>query len=197
MIVVDVEASGLDFNKHSIVSIGALDLKHPTNQFYAECRIWDGAGIMDDALEVNGFTKEQIMDPNKQSLEEVITAFMSWIEQCDEFTLAGQNPSFDRDYLHSSATRYHLNWPLAHRTLDLHSVAYAHLISRGIPIPLKNKHSALNLDNILEYCGMPEGEPKPHNALTGTKSAAECFSRILYDQKLLPEFDAFEIPWKV
>lgn len=195
MIVVDVEASGLDPNKHSIVSIGALDLKHPTNQFYEECRIWDGAGIMDEALEVNGFTREQIVDPSKKSLEEVITAFMLWIEQCDEFTLAGQNPSFDRDYLHNSATKYHLNWPLAHRTLDLHSVAYVHLISRGIPIPLKNKHSALNLDSILEYCGMTEGEPKPHNALTGAKSAAECFSRILYNQKLLPEFEAHQIPW--
>jgi DNA polymerase III epsilon subunit-like protein len=196
MIVVDVEASGLDFNKHSLVSVGALDLKHPQNQFYAECRVWDGAGIMDEALEVNGFTREQVSDPAKKSVEEVMNEFMTWIQQCDEFTLAGQNPSFDRDFLQSSAARYHLNWPLAHRTLDLHSVAYAHLISRGIPIPLKNKHSALNLDNILEYCGMTGGEPKPHNALTGAKSAAECFSRILYNEKLLPEFDAFEIPWK-
>lgn len=197
MIVVDVEASGLDPNKHSMVSVGAVDLKHPSNQFYAECRIWEGADIMDDALEVNGFTKEEVTDPKKPSLEEVITSFMSWIEQCDEFTLAGQNPSFDRDYLRSSAARYHLNWPLAHRTIDLHSVAYAHLISRGIPVPLKNKHSALNLDNILEYCGIPGGEPKPHNALTGAKSAGECFSRLLYNQKLLPEFDFLAIPWSV
>ena len=38
-------------------------------------------------------------------------------------------------------------------------------------------------------------EPKPHNALTGAKSHAEVISRLLYDKKLLPEFEQFEIPW--
>ena len=32
MIVVDVEASGTDYAKHSIVSVGALDLANPTNR---------------------------------------------------------------------------------------------------------------------------------------------------------------------
>ena len=60
MLVVDVEASGTDYSKHSIVSVGALDFANPKNRFYEECRIWDGAHIMDGALTVNGFTKAQI-----------------------------------------------------------------------------------------------------------------------------------------
>ena len=42
--------------------------------------------------------------------------------------------------------------------------------------------------------GIPE-EPQPHNALTGAKSHAEVISRLLYDKKLLPEFELFAIPW--
>jgi hypothetical protein len=43
MLVLDVEASGTNYEKHSIVSLGALDLRNPENRFYGECRIWDGA----------------------------------------------------------------------------------------------------------------------------------------------------------
>ena len=56
MLVLDIEASGLNFEKHSIVSLGALDLEHPENRFYAESRVWQGAHIDDDALAVCGYT---------------------------------------------------------------------------------------------------------------------------------------------
>lgn len=36
----------------------------------------------------------------------------------------------------------------------------------------------------------------PHNALTGAMSHAEVTSRLLYDKKLLPEFEQFDIPWQ-
>src|SRR3990167_7054515 len=62
MIVLDIEATGVEPKKHSIVSIGALDLANPTNRFYMECRVWDGAHIMDEALGVNGFTRQQVPD---------------------------------------------------------------------------------------------------------------------------------------
>jgi len=39
MIVADIEATGLDPRKHSILSIGAVDFEHPERQFYGECRI--------------------------------------------------------------------------------------------------------------------------------------------------------------
>ena len=72
-----------------------------------------------------------------------------------------------------------------------------HMINRGMQPPLDrlHKHSALNLDAVMNYCGIPE-EPKPHNALTGALSHAEVVSRLLYGRKLLPEFSEFDIPWK-
>ena len=58
MIVLDVETSGTDPNKHSILSLGALDLSNPSNQFYGECRAFEGAHLEEEAFAVNGFTKE-------------------------------------------------------------------------------------------------------------------------------------------
>lgn len=197
MLILDIEASGLDYEKHSIVSLGALDLDNPTYRFYKECRIWDGAHISDEALAVNGFTKEQVTDPNKITESELAIQFLEWSEMIGDRTLGGQNPSFDRDILKAAIKRAHQNWTLAHRTIDSHTLAWMHMVKRGLTPPLdpQHKRSALDLDAVLNYCGIPS-EPEPHNALTGALCHAEVISRLLNDKKLLPEFDQYEIPWK-
>ncbi len=197
MIVVDVEASGVEYHKNSIVSIGAIDFTNPENRFYVECRVWDGAHINDEAMTINGFTKEEIADPKKKSEADAVHEFIAWALTLSERTLAGQNVSFDRDFLKAAAERAgHTNWPFAHRTIDTHSLCYMHMVKRGLtpPVDPEKKHSSLNLDAVLNYCGIPM-EPKPHNALTGALSHAEVISRMLYDQQMLPEFQMYPIPW--
>lgn len=196
MLILDIEASGLDPEKDSIVSLGALDLENPENRFYAECKIWDGAHVNDEALEVNGFTMEEITDENKMTEAELIRNFMDWSKDIRNRTMGGQNVSFDRDYTLAAADRANLSWNFAHRTIDSHTLCYMHMIKSGMQPPVDEEHhrSSLNLDTILTYCGIPE-EPKPHNALTGALCHAEVISRLLNDKKLLPEFEQFEIPW--
>lgn len=196
MLILDIEGSGTDYRKHSIVSIGALDLFNPDNRFYGECRIWEGAHIMDGALEVNGFTEAQITDPAKQSEAELVQAFLDWAEPLADRTLTGQNVSYDRDMLRAAADRADINWNFAHRTLDTHTMCWMHMINRGLPAPIDVEHrrSALNLDMVLNYCGIPD-EPDPHNALTGALCHAEVAHRLLYNAPLLPEFAGFKVPW--
>lgn len=197
MIAVDVEATGTEAKEHSIVSVGAVDMDTPSRQFYEECRVWEGAKMEEEAFAVNGFTREQATDSTKQTEGELVHKFITWALEAPEQTFAGQNPSFDRDFLREAAMRAgHTEWPFAHRTIDSHTLCYMHMIKRGVTPPLKEgtKHSGLNLDQILLYCGIPE-EPKPHNALTGAKSHAEVISRLLYGKKLLPEFEQYSIPW--
>lgn len=196
MIIVDVEASGTEHNKHSIVSVGALDLAKPDYRFYMECRIWEGAHIMPDAMRVNGFTEEQITDVSKPSEADLTHAFLAWSEQVEERTFAGQNVSFDRDFLKAASERAgHTEWPFAFRTIDTHTLCYMHMVQRGKKPPVQHRRSALNLDAVLNYCGIPE-EPNPHNALTGALCHAEVVARLLYGRKLLPEFMQYEIPFK-
>jgi DNA polymerase III epsilon subunit-like protein len=196
MLVVDVEASGTEYYKHSIVSLGALDFSDPTRRFYGECRIWDGAHVMDEALAVCGFSRAEITDPSKKPEGELVTEFLEWSEHVGDRTLTGQNVSFDRDFIRAAALRAGLSWDLAYRTIDTHTLAWMHMVTRGLrpPVDPQHRRSALDLDAILNYCGIPS-EPEPHNALTGALSHAEVASRLLYGKKLLPEFEQYDIPW--
>ncbi len=197
MIVIDIEASGVDYQKCSIIALGALEYEMPTNRFYGECRIWSGAHIQEEATAVHGMDEATITDPNKVSEAELVRSFLEWSQHMGDRTLAGQNVSFDRDFLKAACIRAHLPQDFAHRTIDSHTLAWMHIVKRGLYPPLDAQHrrSALNLDAILNYCGIPE-EPEPHNALTGALSHAEVISRLLHDQKLLPEFAQYDIPWQ-
>ncbi|CAN5732199.1 hypothetical protein BH11PAT2_BH11PAT2_07140 [soil metagenome] len=203
MIALDVESSGLDPRLASIVSIGAVDTDDPTNQFYDECRVWDGADISDEALAINGFSREELIDSGdptsmgsvKKSEAELITAFVAWAtDRPANRTLVAQNASFDRDFVQAACWRAGIESPFAHRILDTHALCWLHMVQRGLTPPVEKHRSAINLDYILNYCGIPS-EPKPHNGLTGALSHAEVFSRIAYTKKLLPEFSQFDIPW--
>jgi DNA polymerase III epsilon subunit-like protein len=196
MIIVDVEASGTNYEKHSMVALGALDFNMPERRFYVECRIWDGARINDESLAITEYTEAQVTDPGKMPEGEMVRQFLEWSQHMGDRTLAAHNVSFDRDFLKAACEREGLSWDFAHRTLDTHSFCYLHMVKRGVTPPIDPEHrrSALNLDAILNYCGIPD-EPEPHNALTGALSHAEVISRLLYGKKLLPEFDMYEVPW--
>lgn len=195
MIVLDIEASGVDPFKNSILSLGALDLDDPTNQFYDECRIWDGAHVEDEALAINGFSREEIADPTKKTEAELVTAFIAWAtDRPQERTLAAQNVSFDHEMLRAACIRAGISFPFAKRTIDVHTLVWTHMRVNGKEPPTANNHSAINMGYALQYCGLPE-EPKPHNGLTGAFCHAEVISRIAYNKKLLPDFASHEIPW--
>ncbi len=193
MIVVDVETMGLDSKNNSIISIWAVDFSNPKNQFYQECKIWEGAEITQQALDVNGFTKEQITDQNKMSLEEAVEKFVNWMKNIEDQTFAGENGSFDRDFLKNSVEKYGIDYKFGYRTIDLHSICYQHYLKRGLKPPIKDSRTDLNLNKTLVYVGLPS-EPNPHNALTGAKMEAEAFARLIYGKSILKEFEKYEIP---
>lgn len=191
MIVVDVETTGLDPLKHSIVSIGAIDFLNHVNTFYQECNTWPGAEFDAKALALNGFTEDYIR--KQRPLEEVIKSFLIWTEDIEDITLAGTNTDFDRSFLQDACRRYGFRWPFRYRIIDLHSECYSNYLKRGIKPPIKEGTSHLDADKILVYVGLPP-EPKPHNGLTGAKMEAEAFSRLIYKKQLLEEFFNYTIP---
>lgn len=196
MIVLDVETSGLIPSKHSILSIGALDFANPENQFYEECRIWDGAEVEEEALNINGFSREQITDEGRQTEAELIASFVAWSQACSGgCTLAAQNPSFDLEFVQAACERAGIACPFGKRTIDIHSVVWLHMQQHGVEAPVHNGRSAISLDTALSYCGIP-AEPKPHNARTGALCHAEVLARIAYTKKIVPNFSTYDIPWE-
>jgi DNA polymerase III epsilon subunit-like protein len=196
MIVVDVETTGTDPLRHAIISIGAIDFINPERQFYRECRIWPGAQIQTEALAINGATPEQVIDPSRLAPEDAIAQFIAFCREASDRTLAGHNTTFDRDFLQMSVERHSIDWHFGYRVIDLHSVAWMHMVQHGHPVPLRNSRSAISCDTTLMYCGLPQ-EPKPHNGLVGAKMEAEAFSRLINGKGLFSEYEGCAIPHQV
>ncbi|MEX0933292.1 MAG: 3'-5' exonuclease [Candidatus Paceibacterota bacterium] len=195
MIVIDIETTGLLPEKHALLSLGAIDLENPEHVFYSECRVFEGAEIDKDALVVNGFTVNDITDPSKQDPLILLLGFIEFAKHTKDTTLGGLNIGvFDLSFLEKTAKREGVNWTFGRHTVDLHTLCYGHMRMNNRPIPLKNKHSALNLARILEYVGL-DNIDVPHHALEDAKLTAECTSRLLYNKPLLDEFRLVPIPW--
>src|SRR6185312_1356009 len=127
MIVVDIETGGLDPRKNPILSIGAVNFDNGYS-FYRECKPRSDLVINDQALDINGFKREDLKD--KMSTYMLLEDFNYWvIEQKTDFTIAGENPSFDRDFLFENYKHYDIDNKFSHRTVDLHSLAYSHMLS--------------------------------------------------------------------
>jgi DNA polymerase III epsilon subunit-like protein len=193
MIVLDIETTGLDPRRHSIIEVGAVDFDCSGNLFNERCQIWDGAEIDFKALEINGLTLDEIHDQTILTQKELIQRFMIWTDPIEDKTIAGQNVDFDKSFLNESAGRCGLNFSLGKRKVDQHSIVYAHLLKRNIRPPLKDGFSDLNSDFIMNYVGLPS-EPKPHRAINGARFEAEALSRLLFGRGMFDDFYNHAIP---
>mgnify|MGYP006266430047 CR=1 FL=1 len=173
ILVVDIETTGTDPQKHSIVSIGAV---HPASseEFYIECRMLPDREVMDAALMVNGFTREQCNDESKTTAQNAYFKFLTWAKYMHpKPLLAGQNiGSFDSKFLenlHNLTTNE--KWPFGYRSIDLHSLSFA------------VSGESLTLDEAGISIGLGP-EQKPHNALNGAKYSAMVLQAMLKASKL-------------
>lgn len=166
---IDVETSGLDPFTSSILSIGAVDIQNPKRTFYAECRPFPGAEVHEGALNVNGFTEDYLAAlPNDEA--SVIKEFFVWLSYPP--MLLAHNAKFDHSFLQAAADRASLPNPFGFRSVDIHSIVHAHMVSHQHPVPKK-----LSLNECLAYAGLPP-EPNPHNALTGAQCNYEIYQFI-------------------
>ena len=189
MIIVDVETTGLDHVKNSILSIGAVDFSNPKNTFYGECRIWEGAVINPKALEINGFTEKQAGE-NPKSPKELMEEFISWVNETGNDKIGGYYTLFDYSFLKSTADKFGLDFPFSDDVYDLQT---EFAVLSGIPREFAETELFFTLDDILMSLGIP-AEPNPHNALRGSKYTAEAISRFKDGDNLLEEFEKFPLP---
>jgi DNA polymerase III epsilon subunit-like protein len=193
MIVVDIETSGLNPLKNSILEIGALDFFNPSNRFYQKCRIFDGAEIDCNALKINGYDDIQLYDQNKQDLKNLLLNFIDWLKPINNKTLAGQNVDFDILFLNEGLEKCNIDWVFGWRKIDLHTLIYCDHLKKGTNPPTKNEYSNLSGDKIMEYVGLP-AEPRPHLGINGAIYEAEAFSRLIYGKSLTNDFKRYNIP---
>ena len=172
-IVLDIKTTGLNPTKHAMLALGAIDYS-TGEEFYGECRIDSHREIDPEALVINGFTEAQCRDETKDTSVQLYLKFLEWSQNRSNLLAGQQIGSFDVKFLQD--IHEHLPpgqspfsaapWPFGHRSIDLHSVAFAKF------------GKSLKLNEILVECGL-EPESDIHNALNGAKLERDCFKILL------------------
>lgn len=184
ILVVDLETTCLNEHLGSILQIGATWLiggpaDHNLQEFSADCHARADALVEDEALEVNGCSRQRVFDATLLSEGSVIQAFVRFVESCvgigSPVILAGLNPGFDLRWLRAAYKRASFStFPFRHRTLDLHSLAIDYAIKQGRQIPAQGFYT----DEIYQLIGLPP-EPRPHVAIQGARAEAEALRSLL------------------
>lgn len=177
MIIVDIETTGIDPKKHSIVSIGAVDLDNPENYFYGECKPRENALIDEVAIKINGFNQERINNIQK-TCKELLIEFLEWSKPIKNKTIGGYNVHFDYNFLVEHLKLYNLDVPFMYRLVDLHSIFYYYCLKNKIEIPLRKDSSGLDLDFIIASLNMKKREGY-HNALEDVKLTMEAMNMLI------------------
>jgi DNA polymerase III epsilon subunit-like protein len=193
MIVVDIETSGLSPKNNSILSIGAVHFDNPSNRFYEECLVRKDSKISAQALEVNGFEKDEITMGDKQSEESLVRNLVVWVKTIKDKVFAAHVPNFDFEFLKYCFEIYEIDNPFIFRPVDMHSIAYMAMVKRGIDPYKDREYKKMSGNVIFEFVGMPN-EPLPHHGLTGALFETEVFSRILYGKNLIEDFKDCPVP---
>ncbi|MFA6959927.1 MAG: exonuclease domain-containing protein [Opitutaceae bacterium] len=182
--VVDVETTALDPERGALLSIGAV-VPATGDRYYGECFVRAGALVEPEALAVNGATSERLVDMSLRSEAALVSDFAYWMRKRGIRLIGGKNPSFDQGHLKAAWARANMpgRYPLTHRTVDLHSLAWAWA--------LRNRPEVLNADGIKSdelyvMMGM-EPEPKPHNALVGALVELDAFRFLIYGRTAADE----------
>jgi DNA polymerase III epsilon subunit-like protein len=180
IIVTDLETSGLNPNKCAILQIGAVSLNldsAPEFECLARLEHWHEweAG----AAKVHGETREEAASIRRLAEAVALEQFLDWADDLGgsgRFILAGMNPAFDMGFLRCVAKRSdqsdRLRGLFAHRTLDMHSLAVAEMLSHDSD-PLD-----LHTDAIYEMLGHGP-EAKPHRAIEGARREAAAILELL------------------
>lgn len=177
ILVVDLETTGLDARKHSILQIGAVWLTGGEGEFSLNCRRAADTLIDPKAMEINGLSPERADDPSLPEEGEAVKQFLTWLGPLP-CILAGLNPSFDRAFLQEAQYRKTFTSQAVrrfpHRVLDLHSLAVSYALAKGDPIPSRGYYT----DEIYAVLGLPP-EPKPHVTITGARREAEALRMLM------------------
>jgi inhibitor of KinA sporulation pathway (predicted exonuclease) len=185
IVILDIEGSGCipgstPYKSGSIVSLGAVDF-NTKEEFYEESRVMDGRSYDEYALKINGFSKEQIFDSKKQSVEELLAKFEDFCYSHSSKAIAAWG-EYDLKMLEAAYSYYSRKWSLPDSYINLKNISKA-LVSKNKP----------GLSNTAIRLGMPP-EEYPHIGINGARLAAENLSVILLKKHYYESYQIYKIP---
>jgi DNA polymerase III epsilon subunit-like protein len=185
ILFLDLETSGTNENKNSILQIGACWYDRPET-FYRSVELEPGTDAEPDALRVNGETHHSLGCPHRTPGWLAFGEFLGWVKgRCGDIRkgekarvmLAGWNVHFDYRFIFALARKLGVEdaLPFRHQLLDLHSLALVEQMHRrhhAADAALFGSDLLRGADHAAQMLGI-QPEAKPHNALAGALHARE------------------------
>ena len=69
MIILDLETTGTNPSKHSIIDFATMDFDNPDYIFHMPVKLKPNSEVQQEALEYNGFTLNEIQDNNRPTIQ--------------------------------------------------------------------------------------------------------------------------------
>jgi len=179
MMVVDVETTGLDAQRHSIHEIG-MGVMGDAGSYCFRPR--PGAEIEQAALDINGQTR-QSLDARLAGYYEGLRTFFG--READlrqelgvrKWVICGINPSFDLAMLRQAwrdLEKPDWHFPFAHRVFDLHTVGVSLSLIEGRALP----PDGLRTDELYALAKL-KPEPRPHSAINGVACEMRLLAKLM------------------
>jgi len=180
LLYLDTETTGKDPDKSGLIQIsGIIEIDgNVAETFDIKCRPFPGKEITDEALEVNGQTREGLADLPDPSiaygqLKKRLDAHIDRFNRMDKFYLVGQNVKFDYDFLTAffkdNGDRYLYSY-INYHLIDIISITALFKIAGKVKV------ENLKLSTIAEFFKL---EFKAHDALEDIRITREIFYKYL------------------
>jgi DNA polymerase-3 subunit epsilon len=155
----DLETTGVDRSIHGIIQIAAVVFidGEEVDSFVTYVKPFEDDQIEDEALKVNGVTREQIAEfPEARECFAALTAFLGrFVNQYDtgdKFLICGYNVKFDTDFLREfwrkSNSKYYGSW-FYQQPLDVLQTLVLFYHIHGKP-----QEKYMRLESIIERMGL-------------------------------------------
>jgi DNA polymerase III epsilon subunit-like protein len=124
VLVIDVEATGLDPVKNACIEVGAVLLDEtlePIDDYSSLIAPWEGAEFNKESMAVHNISMKELKEA--RDFHVVIGEFHKRF--CSDSTmpmLAGWNVWFDVAFMRALYDRTEIKWPFSHRFLDVQAI---------------------------------------------------------------------------
>lgn len=172
LVFVDLETTGLNPDVHEITEIGCFVVNGRTfeieSEYEEKTKPTNIKSASKEALKSYGYSDEKWRNakPLKEALERVAKIAEGGL-------ITGWNVSFDWWFLDKGFRKYKIEPNFDYHRIDVMSIAYAKLYSKG-------KVTRLGLRKIAPYFGIEL--PETHGAMVDIRATYEVFKKLMEDE---------------
>lgn len=164
LVVLDVETSGLNPSKHSLLRISAKRLSDGSTFDHwvkpEHGRYGDKKSLSKTKIDTKKLSEEG------EGLPDVLRKLSRFLAESGPHILSGCNVAFDVDFIEEGCRRHGLRPPFGGKRVDLQTVAFVAHECGDIVLPQKNGVVDLSFDSIAGACGIQrksEADRDPHD----------------------------------